>query len=186
MNKKTCCTFLPFFGAFKIFLGYESCAKWIHIFWKFCYFFWCFVHTYEIFYFFWIFSLNCVSRIPSVRIALKKGRVQGKFTKKKGGRKKICIAQAVSAFFSMQKPINYNMTANMWYYKQWHMNTWTTIRKGAIFKIRSHVWSKFTMIGENQQTNFQMMTFTIQLQKSLNKINSNQEFPRAELMTDQL
>ena len=42
------------------------------------------------------------------------------------------------------------------------------------------------MIGENQQTNFQMMTFTIQLQKSLNKINSNQEFPRAELMTDQL
>ena len=105
MNKKTCCTFLPFFGAFKIFLGYESCAKWIHIFWKFCYFFWCFVHTYEIFYFFWIFSLNCVSRIPSVRIALKKGRVQGKFTKKKGGRKKICIAQAVSAFFNAKNPL---------------------------------------------------------------------------------
>ena len=37
---------------------------------------------------------------------------------------------------------------------------------------------------ENQQTNF--MTFTIQLQKSLNKIDSNQEFSQAELMTDQL
>ena len=55
--------------------------------------------------FFWIFSLNCVSRIPSVRIALKKGRVQGKFTKKKGGRKKICIAQAVSAFFNAKNPL---------------------------------------------------------------------------------
>ena len=184
MNKKTCCTFLPFFGAFKIFLGYESCAKWIHIFWKFCYFFWCFVHTYEIFYFFWIFSLNCVSRIPSVRIVLKK-QSSGKIYEKERRKKEDLYSASSFGFFQCKKPINYNMTANMWY-KQWHMNTWTTIRKGAIFKIRSHVWSKFTMIGENQQTNFQMMTFTIQLQKSLNKINSNQEFPRAELMTDQL
>lgn len=104
MNKKTCCTFLPFFGAFKIFLGYESCAKWIHIFWKFCYFFWCFVHTYEIFYFFWIFSLKCVSRIPSVRIVLKK-QSSGKIYEKERRKKEDLYSASSFGFFQCKNPL---------------------------------------------------------------------------------
>ena len=126
-----------FLGLFFTFFGVWILRKMNSHFCKFCYFFWYFVHTYEIFYFFWAF-FKCVSRIPSVRI-LKKGE----FKKKEGGRRN-CIAQEVWSFFQCKNPLYFNMTANMWYQK-WE-GTWTTIRKGAIFKIRSHVWSNFTMM----------------------------------------
>ena len=66
------------------------------------------------------FFLKCVSRIPSVRI-LKKAEFREIYEKER--RKKEDLYSASSfGFFQCKKPINYNMTANMWY-KQWHMNT---------------------------------------------------------------
>ena len=126
-----------FLGLFSLFLGYESCAKWIHIFVNFVTFFGILFIRMKFSTFFGFF-FKCVSRIPSVRI-LKKGE----FKKKEGGRRN-CIAQEVWSFFQCKNPLYFNMTANMGYQK-WE-GTWTTIRKGAIFKIRSHVWSNFTMM----------------------------------------
>ena len=107
-------------------------CKFLLLFLVFCSYIWNFLLFLD-------FFLKCVSRIPSVRI-LKKAEFREIYEKER--RKKEDLYSASSfGFFQCKKPINYNMTANMWY-KQWHMNTWTTIRKGAIFKIRSHVWSK--------------------------------------------
>ena len=70
----------------------------------------------------------------TIRIVLKK-QSSGKIYEKERRKKEDLYSASSFGFFQCKKPINYNMTANMWYYT-WHMNTWTTIRKGAIFKIR--------------------------------------------------